>query len=245
MRKVIIVALVLFCVGSNALASMLNDFDRYEITVKEALKEIQIQPLQKEPDLYETIVCIAISAENNIAVWSGPAPDAGYKRVISIYGSDGTFLCAYETNKTQNRGMDTIFFVGDELCAYFTVYNIMLVLDIEGGGVTHAYSLTELELAGFSDGRFIPMISVNDVKIDPEATHLLVEYTNGRVVVANSQGQQICLYDHSDQFQSEKRKSMIKIIAAPVFIALMLMIVFRPPKRKKAKLKEDSKFNKR
>ena len=43
MRKVIIVALVLFCVGSNALASMLNDFDRYEITVKEALKEIQIQ----------------------------------------------------------------------------------------------------------------------------------------------------------------------------------------------------------
>ena len=128
--------------------------------------------------------------------------------------------------------MDTIFFIGDDLCAYFPIVNTMLVLGAEGQGVTHAYSLTAMELSGISDGRFLPKVSVNDVKIDPQATYQLVEYAQGRLVVADAQGRQICLYDQSDRFGEEKRKTAIKMIGFPVVIGVLFLVAIHPRKRK-------------
>ena len=108
----------------------------------------------------------------------------------------------------------------------------MLVLGAEGQGVTHAYSLTAMELSGISDGRFTPKVSVNDVKIDPQATYQLVEYAQGRLVVADAQGRQICLYDQSDRFGEEKRKTAIKMIGFPVVIGVLFLVAIHPWKRK-------------
>ena len=232
MKSVAAICLALLLMCADAMALTLRNFNEYAMDVDEALAEIYIHPLHEEPELYQLAACFAISAENSVAVLSGPAPDEEYHKAISVYGSDGRFRYGYEIAKSQKRGMDTIFFIGDDLCAFFPVFNTMLVLGAEGQGVTHAYSLTAMELSGISDGHFTPKVSVNDVKIDPQATYQLVEYAQGRLVVADAQGRQICLYDQSDRFGEEKRKTAIKMIGLPVVIGVLFMVAIHPWKRK-------------
>ena len=51
-------------------------------------------------------------------------------------------------------------------------------------------------------------------------------------MAADAQGRQICLYDQSDRFGEEKRKTAIKMIGLPVVIGVLFLVAIHPWKRK-------------
>ena len=77
MKRVAAICLALLLMCADGMALTLRNFNEYAMDVDEALAEIYIHPLHEEPELYQLAACFAISAENSVAVLSGPAPGRG------------------------------------------------------------------------------------------------------------------------------------------------------------------------
>ena len=247
MKKARIIALCFACLlllNNAASALSLSDFERYSISVDDAASRLSLNVLSEEPRLYEEINCLAISAENDVAIWSGPAPDAGFEGAVAVYDSYGNYRYGFELHKESSRGMDSLFFVEDSLCLYFTIYDMMCVID-SNGRITDAFDIHENTLAGLSDGRYPPMSSYNDVRIDPNATCRLVEFREGRVVIADAQGKQTCLYDNSDMFRHNRMLSAVKTAAPPIALILFFTILFVHDRRRRKTQKKRRSSRKR
>lgn len=122
MKSVAAICLALLLMCADAMALTLRNFNEYAMDVDEALAEIYIHPLHEEPELYQLAACFAISAENSVAVLSGPAPDEEYQNAISVYGSDGRFRYGYEIGESQ-KGEWTRSFLSGMTCAHFFRYS--------------------------------------------------------------------------------------------------------------------------
>ena len=96
MKSVAVICLALLLMCADAMALTLRNFNEYAMDVDEALAEIYIHPLHEEPELYQLAACFAISAENSVAVLSGPAPDEEYHKAISVYAVSYTHLDVYK-----------------------------------------------------------------------------------------------------------------------------------------------------
>ena len=122
MKRVAAICLALLLMCADGMALTLRNFNEYAMDVDEALAEIYIHPLHEEPELYQLAACFAISAENSVAVLSGPAPDEEYHKAISVYGSDGRFRYGYEIGESQ-KGEWTRSFLSGMTCAHTFRYS--------------------------------------------------------------------------------------------------------------------------
>lgn len=204
--------------ASVPLYAHLSVYKNYGEDFIESIEDFKVQALAEEPILYTGTECAALGPNGEVAIFSGPARNEGYEKVISVYDGNGTFQYAYELYIEHEPRAYSIFFVEDShslfLFRYYTVYEF----SPEGDGIVSSYTIGDRY--GIL-GDYWPVRGFDVAYIAPQSEYHLLEYTRGRLSIINPQGETITIYDHSREYIR-----WLFIQCLPLFYMAVLLVFF-------------------
>lgn len=163
--------------------------------------EFLFQQLREEPVLCRQNICTAIGGNDQITVWSGPAPDKAFDSVIAVYNDLGEYLYGYEIQETAKNGIRAIAFINNELVLYSGWYGKLYTIDAGGDGITHTKRITTQQADALFKPQGAVWSSISIECVDPDASCRLVDCSNGKLIIRNARGDIITIYDHHEYYE--------------------------------------------
>lgn len=191
-----------------------NDEERFAASIE----NFQVRALTAEPVLYAGTECAALGPNGEVAIFSGPAPDEGYEKVLGVYDGNGAFQYAYELQIDSEGRAYSVFFTEDShslfLFSPYTVYEF----GANGEGIISSYDVRSVP--GIL-GDYWPVRGFNAAYISPQSQYRFEEFTGGKLSIVNPEGQTIGIYDHSAQY-----RRWLLMECAPFFCMAALAVFF-------------------
>lgn len=216
---------IILCGEGLALSSEdLAKFQSTDVQYIEKASRFSVKPLAEPATLYYDPFGIAISSSNQVAIWSGPAPEKGYAGAINVYNENGMFLYGYQFKQRFSNGIRRIFFLEDSTLCFFSSFEDAIYT------FTEEEALKDIYVLGSADyhvmGSYFSVSNSHILNADRNATCSILGYGDGRFAIRNSLDESIMLYDNNDEYLNYQKGREYLPYLSYLLMALALVFVF-------------------